>query len=81
MADSYYMYISHRLGDICTWKFLLSLGQNPPPPRPTLTPGRIVFKIESLRPCVRRKAHTKHEVDWLNTIGDIFNRRTQISYP
>ena len=39
----------------------------PPPPRPTLTPGRFFLKIESLHPWVIGKAPTKYEVDWLST--------------
>ena len=82
MANSNHMStcISHRLGDICTSKFfpyLLSLGQNFPPPRTTRTPRAIFLKIESLHPCVRGKASTKYEVDWLNTFSAIVLTDTQ----
>ena len=70
MFDSNHMSISHRLGNICTWKFspyLLSLGQNSPTPTRPSYPRPIFLNIEPLHPWVTGKAPTKYKVDCLNT--------------
>ena len=64
MVQLDHMSISHRLGDMCTWKFSpyrLSLGQNfAPNPDPPLTHTVTVFaKIELLHHLVTGKYATK----------------------
>ncbi len=81
MSNNNHMSISHRLADICTWKFspyLLSLGQKlGTPTQPTLTPRRFFLKIESPYQWVGQKVPTQNDVDWLSVfLGYVVNRQT-----